>query len=522
MKNIFKISFCAVALAICGCSMQDNYEPQGETVKITLSASSPETKTYFGEKNESNKYPTLWSETDRVYVSINANGDSYGLSSPAVVSNGGKNATFDVNLTTPSAEEYILYAYSPKDSYSEDNKVNTGGAYNTVTGGKIRLWIPKVQTPTATSVDPHAQLIFGKSETLTELGDKSVDMTFTHWTAYGKMSLTGLALDEGDAIKSVTLTSEGEHWLSGGYVHKSSDGLVETTSTTKDLSLTINTASSTDIWFSCFAGVEGTNDLSDTKLTVVVSTENSATYTRELDLTGKALKFVAGQVSNFSVDMSTATVEKPVTGKRLEVYVDFGTGSKYNSELPWNNYSSAAPGASLQLNNPDGELTAVTIETTAQFTQSYEGPSGEPNEVLTSKGIEWPLSAWRDALLIKGTKNTGDTPAAAVTLSGLDPSKTYTLTVLSQRYNSSIGARKTRLTVKGATALEPVEFDCGIKEATDGTGYTSWENVPYDNYTAQFLITPDSNGKIEISVVGIDTTKAADGLLNALHIIENE
>ncbi len=515
MKNIIRISIFALAAAMSACSMQDNYESveQEGTVKITLSAAAPETRTYFGEK-EGDAYPTLWSENDKVYVSINAVGNSYGLSQNAVVSNGGKNAEFEVELTSPTAEEYYLYAYSPKDSYTNDNRVNTGGAYNTVDGGKIRLWIPKVQTPTATSVDPNAQLLFGKSAALTSLENKSVDMTFSHWTAYGKMTLTGLALDSGDAIKSVTLTAEGEHWLSGGYVHRSADGLVETTSSTKDLNLTVNTASASDIWFSCFAGVEGTNDLSDTKLTVVVATEKLATYTRVVDLTGKELAFKAGRISTFSVDMSSAEVEKPVTGKKLEAYVDFGST---NSDIPWNSYSAVKVGTTQTLKDVDGETTAVTIATTANFSEVFKAAQ-YPAITITSNGIEWASSAWEDAFLIKDSNNAADSKKAAITLAGLDPSKTYTVTVLSARYSSSTGARNTKFTLSGSETLTE-NILCNLPYDQNGTD--AWATFDFDTLSQQFTLAPNAEGKIEIGVVGV-LAKVSQGLLNALHIIENE
>ncbi len=513
-KYSIKVSLCAAAVALCACSNSDDIKnpgPGADDVRIVnLTAVSPQTRTHFGDK-DGNAYPVMWDADDQIRVSINSqdtgSGNKYKDSHETVVAEGGKTASFSVKLlNTTKPERYVYYAYTPIDhAYEEDNSVHSGGFYDN-SDDRVRLWIPTVQTPTATTVDRFAQVLFGESA---DCGSYDVNPTlrFRHFTAYGKLSLTNLALDAGDAVKTVTLTASANN-LTGGYVHNPVTGETIDESSTHSRELQIVTSAAEGLWFGCFAGVDGTNDLSDTSLTVKVVTENLVTFTRVVNLTGKALKFEAGKVAAFSVDMASAErIEK------FEAYVDFG---EKISGTPWYDYT--APNTQLKLNDADDFETAVLLEASANFS-AWGGATAEPNKTIVSNGIEWPLSVWRDALVISGTKNEGNVGPATVKLSGLDKDKTYKVVLLSVRYNGSTNARETQFTVVGAKASGTTKIKSGIKIGSDG--YQSWDVIPFDNFTAVYTgIVPDADGCISVEVVGIDTTKAVDGLLNAMYIAE--
>lgn len=99
-------------------------------------------------------------------------------------------------------------------------------------------------------------MLFGESA---DCGSYDVNPTlrFRHFTAYGKLSLTNLALDAGDAVKTVTLTASANN-LTGGYVHNPVTGETIDESSTHSRELQIVTSAAEGLWFGCFAGVDGT------------------------------------------------------------------------------------------------------------------------------------------------------------------------------------------------------------------------------------------------------------------------
>ena len=525
-KYSIKVSLCAAAVALCACSKSGDIKnpgPGADDVRIVnLTAVSPQTRTHFGDK-DGNAYPVMWDADDQIRVSINSqdtgSGNKYKDSHETVVAEGGKTASFSVKLlNTKAPDRYVYYAYTPIDhAYEKTGSSHDGGFYGNP-DDRVRLWIPTVQTPTATTVDRFAQVLFGESA---DCGSYDVNPTlrFRHFTAYGKLSLTNLALDAGDAVKTVTLTASANN-LTGGYVHNPVTGETIDESSTHSRELQIVTSAAEGLWFGCFAGVDGTNDLSNTSLTVKVVTENLVTFTRVVNLTGKALKFEAGKVAAFSVDMASADKVTPVEDKKLEAYVDFGT-IKANS-TSWNDYTSYSVGNKEGLKDASGNAAGISLEVSAAFSGPYTdatGANGKPT--ITSNGIDWPLSVWRDALVISGTKNEGNVGPATVKLSGLDKDKTYKIVLLSVRYNGSISARKTEFTVVGAETSKTTSINSGIKTGSESGIYQSWNVIPFDNFTAVYTgIVPDAEGCISIEVVGIDTKMAAEGHLNGMYIAE--
>lgn len=524
MKKITKYAFYIAAIALCACSKSEDAvsaDTATEDCKIvTLTAVSDDTRVHFGEK-EGDIYPVLWDADDQIHVTINAqdtgSGNRFISSHETTLSDDGRTASFAVKLVnTIAPDKYVYYAYTPIDkAYLSTNSTHNGGYYANPGEDRVRLWIPTIQTPSATAADRFAHIMYGVSQ---DCGSYETDPTlhFSHWTAYGKLTLRNMALDAGDAVKTVTLTSD--KYLTGGYVHHALTGATEDSSSTHSTELQLATSSVENILFGCFAGVDGVNDLSNTKLKIQVVTENLVTFTRELDLTGKTLKFEAGKLSAFAVDMASAEKVSPVAGKKLVAYVDFGD-AKNVSEEPFNNYTAPKTGTEISLNDANGQATAVFLETTENFSSAWGGASYEPNETITSNGIDFPLSAWRDAFVISGTKGAGDTKASQVKLSGLDAAKTYKLVLLAVRYNGGKDARITNFTVTGAAASETKSVKTGLK--TDTANYGSWDKVPFDNFSVVYEgIAPDADGCIKISVVGVDTGAAAEGHLNAMYIAE--
>lgn len=151
---------------------------------------------------------------------------------------------------------------------------------------------------------------------------------------------------------------------------------------------------------------------------------------------------------------------------------------------------------------------SASIRVADGFTADYPGVSGE-NTVgdFTAAGILFPVSAWKDGLLVGGTKGAGNVGPASIELGGLDPNAAYDITLLGVRYNGSHDACIAAYRVRGNADSDVKEVKTGLKK-----GYET-----FDDFTASFSgIRPASDGTITIEVTGIDTGVAAEGHINAL------
>ena len=279
INSLFVIIAAMVTFA--GCAKQEIDAPATpETKTVQFFANSIETKTEFGTPTEG-VYPTLWSEGDKVDVSVNfAQKKS---SSEVECSDDFKSARFEVDLSGTEVEApYTFYSVSPVDrlrGISSQNK-------------RFYVEILSAQKPLATSVDKDAQLLFAKSSTTEEM-PSSVELTYHHLTAYGKFSLTNLAAE---SVSSIIL--EAEFDIAGKWDYFLENGSFVVRSGNGSKSITLTTSSTTDIWFAC-APV----DMTGQKMTLTVTTEKG-NFVKVLNFPAdKERKFEAGKISKFTVDM---------------------------------------------------------------------------------------------------------------------------------------------------------------------------------------------------------------------------
>lgn len=284
-----------MAFTACQTNEVDNIEVSR---KVSFSATAESTRTVFGDK-VGTAYPTLWTTNKDVKVSYN-----YGTGKNATVAPSGdqKSAAFTVDITEDtSVTSHAFYALSPASASVSFSSSFKSGTIN----------IPSSQAATATSCDEAAQILAAKSSTMAAFST-NVNLAFSHVTAYGKMSLTNFTLGASETINSISLTAEEN--LTGRYFYYYEDndpqsaGELVANSASKTLSITPATNTTiSDIWFACAPA-----DLTSTTLQVVVTT-TSGTYTKAITMPATdALKFVAGEVSKFNVDMNGITVSSPV------------------------------------------------------------------------------------------------------------------------------------------------------------------------------------------------------------------
>lgn len=202
------------------------------------------------------------------------------------------------------------------------------------------------------------------------------------------------------------------------------------------------------------------------------------------------------------------------------VYVDFGPNSV--SPTPWNNFTYFEPSDTRTwFKDTDGNFVNTEIKILGGFTGNYLGVSGEDkHSAIHAAGIEFPITAWKDGLIVAGTKGTGNTGTARIAITALNPSKKYDITLLAVRFNGSRDARITSYKVIGNTTSAEKQIKPGLKIASSGSGvYSSFDKVPFEEYVVAYQdITPASNGSIIVEVTGMDTGLACEGHLNALVI----
>lgn len=272
MRKHFLLGLTAVAAMCLFSCTKENVRPSENTQTITFTALTSDTKTHFGAKDDT-AYPTLWTGNEQVAVSYNG-----GAKTTASVSGSGKSASINAEITvngTAAVHKFTLASPAVAiTSFDSD--------------GDVYFTIPSVQTPGESTCDEAAQIIYATASCTAEELNSNISLTFKHLTAYGNMSVT---LPEGAGkVKKIEFLTAATG-LTGSYRYGSL-GLKENV---KKDELTILTDKTTGIFFACAPA-----DLKDENLVVTVTTDKGV-YEKDINLTGKALNFVAGKVSKFTV-----------------------------------------------------------------------------------------------------------------------------------------------------------------------------------------------------------------------------
>lgn len=196
------------------------------------------------------------------------------------------------------------------------------------------------------------------------------------------------------------------------------------------------------------------------------------------------------------------------------VQIDFG-GASTAPPVTWNRVNTYASANPIYLKNTEGQTSAVQISSLTGFSNTHNGVGSENATPITIGGVEYPCSVWCDGVLVSGTKGQGNVGPAKILLSGFKAGQSYDFTVIAVRFNGSLAARKTELTLKGSATFETKTINQGLKSYAEGSSQAGG----YDNYYASFEnVTPNSDGEFTLEVVGVDTTLAADGQVSAIVI----
>ena len=284
MRKVFNSLSVIIAAMVtfAGCAKQEIDAPNVETKTVHFFAESIETKTEFGTP-ENGVYPTIWSNGDKVKILVNlAQVKDTEKTVDVVCSEDFKSASFVSDLAKPEAETFTFYSISPSVALLGKKSES------------LYVTVPSDQKPLPTSVDKAAQILYAASET-TEIMPSSVELSYRHLTAYGKLSLVNLA-SEVTSVSSVKLEAPADVYLAGKWDYYVTDGSLVVRSGNGSNIITLTTDNATDIWFAC-APV----DMSDKTLTITVTTDKGD-LVKEITFPANR-RFEAGKIAKFAVDM---------------------------------------------------------------------------------------------------------------------------------------------------------------------------------------------------------------------------
>lgn len=283
--SVFVIAAAAIALVSCNKEVpQNNEAPLQKASTVSFVASQPDTKAAFGTQSGST-LPTLWTGNDN-YAATVLNYTSAALTN-VTPSSDRKTAYFDAEIADDGTGAYSFFIVSPVTAYygATDSLQLTDGTYCPV----VAYEIPSVQTSGANSPDEKAMVLLAATDKLSAWPTEQLDVTFHHLTAYLKLDLQNLDLDENENVETVVITSES--YLSGvmSVDLDNGNGYYLDPST----SIVVNTSGNNPIWVACEPLAAGT------VLTITAKTD--AKYEYEVEYTTPA-DLNAGTVAEATID----------------------------------------------------------------------------------------------------------------------------------------------------------------------------------------------------------------------------
>ena len=254
------LSFAMAALALFGCQKAPEL-----TDRIEFTAERPAMDTRTGWTGET----VEWTAGDAISMAYTIGGTWVGpnLYPSTPLSQGGPVAHFTVpgNFQAGSTGSHTFYAVYPAVSetdFSEAPDVFTS--------------LPEIQTPTATSFDPAADLLAGVSaQAYNSFPTETVPLRWTRLVAHGDITLKDLPLAPGENIQDIVLMAQNDAELTGDIVidlacpeDYATDGVPRVTVMPDNLS--IDASGNLRFWISIFPETV-------TELTILVETDK-ATY----------------------------------------------------------------------------------------------------------------------------------------------------------------------------------------------------------------------------------------------------
>lgn len=290
MKRIIWTAAVA-ALALLGC--QKHTEVSAFTA-LEFTSGSPETRTGWTGKT------IEWTAGDAISMAYTVNGSWLGLYPSNPLSEGGPTAHFTVpgNFDSAPVGAWHFYALHPAVSGSE--------AFD---APDVHTAVPEIQTPTATSYDPAADLLAGDSvNDWRSLPADPVPLKWTRLTAHADITLKNLGLESGETVRSIVLQGQNNAELTGDVIIDLANPLDFATAgvprvTVLADNLSVNASGNLEFWVSVFP-------VTLTEVTVTVTTDK-ATYRKTFTGISKTFTRNARNMLGISMQGATKTTPEP-------------------------------------------------------------------------------------------------------------------------------------------------------------------------------------------------------------------
>ena len=484
MKKYYSLSAAMAVLVVFTACNKDliattSDDEAAGTIELTINAGSPETKTVFGE-NSGSGYPITWSETGEAIKLVEfltpTTGDaSYKdyTSTGYTLSNSNSTAVFSASVDELSTEgTYDYRAIYPASVYQSAN----------LKYSDLYVKIPDSQTPTPSSPDAAATVLYAESTGFTAQPTASLDLAFSHITAYGKMTIKNASsafANPTEEIQSVSISVP-----AGGIYYYWEDGTIASVAATQKDEVSIKTDNldtSNDFvaWFACAPYSLDINDI----LTVSVTTAAN-TYTRKITMT-KAMAFESGKVSKFSVDMSTASAAGDLSGNYLVVSTD-GTNPWYAMTYDVSNgfyrgeLTGVAASTAIDVNDASTNFSDYCVDAYVWALAKVSGGYTLKN-ANTGKYVSWSSGNSATAVTTAATLIITDTGSGVFTVKhSSDESR-----VLQYNYNSGTNPRfafytssQKALTFIPVSSFKQKLASPSIKASSSGSSITvTWDEV---------------------------------------------
>ena len=291
MRKILLAALAALTLAGC-------HKTVSEPVKaLILTSEEPSTRTgWNGETIE-------WTAGDAISMAYSVNSSWVGPNlypSDALTENS-LTAAFRVpgNFPTDLVGAHHFYAVYPAVAGTDFS-----GAPDVFTA------VPEIQTPTATSFDPAADLMAATSTgDWRSLPDAPIPMIWTRLTAHADITLKNLALDADEKVQSIVLQGQNGAELTGDIIidlcnaeEYATVGVPRVTVNAENLA--VDASGNLEFWVSIFP-------VELTELTVTVTTDK-ATYRRTIQGISKVFRRNARNVLGISMQEAVKTPIAPV------------------------------------------------------------------------------------------------------------------------------------------------------------------------------------------------------------------
>ena len=331
MKKSLLFMGAAMLFSLAACN-KETVEPQSKLDDIDLAFTSVRPQLEVATKTEWDESLSaiVWSSTDRIRIAYTLN-DSwmgkeaagtaklYASGNVSIDSEDPTIGTFVVPVSTSAftnpgtSGNYVFYALYPSTGVSGTDAANAP---------VVSVSIPSTQAPKANSFDPSADILVGKSETISISGipTDAIEIDWTRVVAHGYLTFKDLKdVEEGETVTEITLTAQEGANLAGTESISLADGSYNASNASNklviegtNLSIVTETVNEVEmnnlkVWISILPETI-------TSLDVDIET-NKAHYTRSI--TGISKEFKQNAKNNLVINMGSATRTAKTAAPRL-------------------------------------------------------------------------------------------------------------------------------------------------------------------------------------------------------------